>query len=379
MVTQYSKPRVLVIDDDDMEAFVSLLESRGLYALHVTPDELDEVHLDNVQVVLVDEYLDKWKRRESLSDSVGLYVRDGIALSAVLRSYFDDRRSAENLRLALKDTSIVLRTGQLDHLAAGTPRYMQPVTIARQHDLEWVVRKEDEGGDGGFDAIRALACAVLSLPREWDGIETVGLDTWLGLREQSWRRAAMAQIEECRPPWSVLAASSAGRKWISWFLQRILPFPTFLIDDLRAAAYLGLSGSALDVLLEDEGIVGRMLADSEYVGELSEFTGRRWWRAGLQTLKREMLASARDGSADSIFMAVNESSRLDLDSYRLGLDYPVFQIDHDYNVLDEPIEVTMGVRLQPDEWPSYADDPWLDSRLLHDSELAKLVLVEDRS
>ena len=132
-------------------------------------------------------------------------------------------------------------------------------------------------------------------------------------------------------------------------------------------------------MLEDEGIVGRMLADSEYVGELSEFTGRRWWRAGLQTLKREMLASARDGSADSIFMAVNESSRLDLDSYRLGLDYPVFQIDHDYNVLDEPIEVTMGVRLQPDEWPSYADDPWLDSRLLHDSEFAKLVLVEDRS
>ena len=377
MVTQNSKPRVLVIDDDNMEAFVRLLELRGLDALHVTPDELEDVHLDNVQVVLVDEYLDKWNRRESVSDSVGLYVRDGIALSAVLRSHFDGRGSADNGRLPLKDTSIVLRTGQLDHLAAGTPRYMQPVTIARQHDLEWVVRKEDDG-DRGFDAIRALACAVLSLPRQWDGIQTVGLDTWLGLREQSWREAAMAQIEECRPPWSVLAASSAGRKWISWFLQRILPFPTFLIDDLRAAAYLGLSGSALDVLLEDEGIVGRMLADSEYVGQLTDFTGRRWWRAGLQNLKREMLASARDGGADSIFMAVNESSGLDLGSYRLGLDYPVFQIDNDYNVLDKPIEVTMGVRLQPDEWPSYADDPWLDSSLLPDSELAQLVLVEER-
>ena len=377
-MNQTRELRVLIIDDEDMEAFVALLRSRGLSALHVTPDELEETHLEDVQVVLVDEYLNKWERRESVVDAVGLYVRDGIALAAVLRSHLDNRGPAENVQVAPKDTSIVLRTGRLDVLAAGTPRYMRPVTVSRQHDLEWAVRKEDEGTEGAIAAIETLASAVSMLPKQWYGIGTEGLRDWLGLSDQAWSEAALEQIEECRPPWSVLAASSAGRKWIAWFLQRILPFPTFLIDDLRAAAYLGLSGPALDVLIENEGIVGEMLANSLYVGELSEFCGRRWWRAGLQRLKSEMLAFSSGRNADSIFLAVEKQSGIDLNSYRLGLHFPVFQIGDDYSVLEKPIEIDRAVRLQPDEWPSYADEPWLDSRLVEDSELAELVLVDDR-
>ena len=377
-MNQTRELRVLIIDDDDMEAFVALLRSRGLSALHVTPDELEEAHLEDVQVVLVYEYLNKWARRESVVDAVGLYVRDGIALAAVLRSHLDNRGPAENVAAAPKDTSIVLRTGRLDVLAAGTPRYMQPVTVSRQHDLEWAVRKEDEGTEAAIAAIEALASAVLTLPKQWNGIGTERLCDWLGLGAQAWKEAALEQIEECRPPWSVLAASSAGRKWIAWFLQRILPFPTFLIDDLRAAAYLGLSGPALDVLLENEGIVGEMLQSSLYVGELSKFGGRRWWRAGLQQLKSEMIAFSSGRNADSIYLAVEKQSGIDLNSYRLGVNFPVFQIGEDYSVLDKPIEIDRAVRLQPDEWPSYADDPWLDSRRLEHSELAELVLGDDR-
>ena len=180
-MNQTRELRVLIIDDDDMEAFVALLRSRGLSALHVTPDELEEAHLEDVQVVLVDEYLNKWARRESVVDAVGLYVRDGIALAAVLRSHLDNRGPAENVAAAPKDTSIVLRTGRLDVLAAGTPRYMQPVTVSRQHDLEWAVRKEDEGTEAAIAAIEALASAVLTLPKQWNGIGTERLCDWLGL------------------------------------------------------------------------------------------------------------------------------------------------------------------------------------------------------
>lgn len=379
MVNENSRPRVLIVDDDDMEGFAALLDAAGLLALHVTPDELSEDHLSDVHIVLIDEYLEEWHRRESVSDAVGLYVRDGIALSAVLRSHLDNRGPAEHVPLKPRDTSIVLRTGRLDVLAAGTPRYMRPVTVSRQHDLEWVLRKEDENGEREVDVIKSLASAVLNLPQSWNGLTTEDIYEWLGLGSQSWRDAASQQIEECRPPWSVLAASSAGRKWISWFLQRILPFPTFLIDDLRAAAYLGLSYTALDVLVKDDGVVGNMLRASQYTGELKEFTGRRWWRAGLQHLKAEMLGSSSDRSADSIIKSVEVSCGLDLSLYRLGIRFPVFEIDNDYNVRSKPIEIETAVRLQPDEWPSYADDPWLDARVAQSDELSKLVIVDDRS
>lgn len=380
-MNQTRELRVLIIDDDDMEAFVALLRSRGLSALHVTPDELEEAHLEDVQVVLVDEYLNKWDRRESVVDAVGLYVRDGIALAAVLRSHLDNRGPAENVLAAPKDTSIVLRTGRLDVLAAGTPRYMQPVIVSRQHDLEWAVRKEDGGTEAAIAAIEALASAVLTLPKQWNGIGTEGLCDWLGLGDQAWKEAALEQIEECRPPWSVLAASSAGRKWIAWFLQRILPFPTFLIDDLRAAAYLGLSGPALDVLLENEGIVGELLQSSLYVGELSKFGGRRWWRAGIQEIRRFVISESHSPNHEDFFDALCRVSERDLTDYRLAVRYPVFEIDDDYNVVKDPIEIENAVRLQPDEWPSYADFPWLDRRTLADcsTDLKKIIVIDDHN
>ena len=58
----------------------------------------------------------------------------------------------------------------------------------------------------------------------------------------------------------------------------------------------------------------------------------------------------------------------------------MFQIDADYNVVDEPLEITEAVRLQPDGWPSYADDPWLATTSIDaEDSLAKLIVIDDRA
>lgn len=381
MVDEFKQPRVLIVDDDDMESFATELELYDVQAQHVTPDELRCHHLDGVDVILVDEYLKVWEKRESVAESIGLHVRDGIALASVLRSHISNRGPNEELPLRRSNTAIVLRTGHLDALAAGIPAYVRSVSVARQNDLEWVVRKGDVDGGGSASAIRDLACAVSQLPAEWHGLDTTGIQSWLSVANKTFCDAALLQIEECRPPWSVLASTSAGRKWISWFLQRILPFPTFLIDDLRAAAYLGLSDSALDILRDSDSEVGKMLAESVYSGELSDFVGRRWWRAGLQEIRRYVISRSGASSQEHFFDTLCHVSQCDLKAYRLAVRYPVFEIDDDYYVVKDPIEIENGVRLQLDEWPSYADFPWLDRRSLSfcSTDLKRLIVIDDRN
>lgn len=372
-------PFVLLVDDDPtQEAFALALSAHGVEAKHVLPDELTAGDLDRASLVLIDEFIANWSAREAVKDDVGLFVRDGVALAAVLRSALDGRGPSHETRPTPKNTALVLRTGHLEVLAGGTPAFIRPMTVASRHDLEWVAEK------GQVDAatlarFAALAVATAELPTEWaDPTDPTAQLEWLGLARQPWRDDAIAQIELCRPPWTVLAATSAGRRWLSWFMQRIMPFPTFLVDDRRAASYLGLRPSALDELLGGDGQAASVLQQAQYVGQLATFAGRRWWRAGIAAVKQLALETADGRGADDIARALAGLHGSDLDA--LGLRHPVFQIDADYYLVDEPLEITEAVRLQPDGWPSYADDPWLATESIDaEDSLARLILIDDRA
>lgn len=364
------QPFVLIIDDDPkQEAFALSLNQHGVEAKHVLPGDLDFADLDRASLVLIDEFIEDWPQREPVKAEVGLFVRDGIALSAVLRSSVDGRGPATDPAPTPKSIAFVLRTAHLEVLAAGTPAFVRPMAVASRHDLEWVAEKSVSASH-----LASLAKAAAALPTSWPTEPRA----WLGLDDQSWMDVALAQIEQCRPPWTVLAATSAGRRWLSWFLQRILPFPTFLVDDQRAASYLGLRPSALDAILNGSSSLVEPLKSAVYTGQLADFSGRRWWRAGISTV-RKLAQEQLDGrTADEIARAVIELHGSSLDE--LGLRHPVFQIDADYKVVEQPIEITEAVRLQPDDWPSYADDPWLaESQIAVETDLAKLIVIDDRA
>lgn len=380
------KPFVLLVDDDlKQEAFALLLQSNGVDARHVTPGDLVEKDIRRADLVLIDEFLDDWPERDRLRDSPGLYVRDGLALSAVLRAHLERRGLYPDdhpgpKRPVPTSTALVLRTGHLDVLAAGTPCFIRPMAVAGRHDLEWVIEKGGDSTEASSVAELTRAAAALPAPDQWcNPAEPTAQMKWLAFPEdESWTRDARAQIELCRPPWAVISAKSAGRRWLSWFLQRILPFPTFLVDDQHAAAYLGLKPSALDALMSGpDVVVASMLQGAVYKGHLSSLVGRRWWRAGITAIRRHALGSAAGCSAIDVGESLIKAhgSKLEV----LGLYRPVFQIDADYRIIPEPIEMTKAVRLQPDGWPSYADTPWLALDLISgEPELANLMVIDDR-
>jgi len=371
------QPFILVVDDDPtQEAFALLLSRHGIQAEHVLPEDLAETDLDRASLVLIDEFIEDWPARETVKDRPGLFVRDGVALAGVLRSAIEKRGPAPGSPTPT-NTALVLRTGHLEELAAGTPAYIRPIVLASRHDLEWVVEKSPDSVEAAA-SLASLAIAAAALPDEWSSPNdpTAQLE-WLNLGEQPWREVALAQLELCRPPWSVLAATSKGRHWLSWFLQRILPFPTFLVDDLRAASYLGLKPSALDEIVGGTSQIAALLKGAEYTGQLATFAGRRWWRAGIASVKGLALETAEGRTAEDIALALIALHGCELPT--LNLEHPVFQIDGNYSVITEPLEITDAVRLQPDDWPAYADDPWLATDSI-DAEptLAALIVIDDR-
>jgi len=370
------EPFVLLVDDDpSQEAFALLLSQQGVEAKHVLPDELTTEDLNRANLVLIDEFIETWPGRDEVKDNLGLFVRDGIALAGVLRSALEGRGPSSENPPVPKNTALVLRTGHLDVLAAGTPGFVRPMAIASRHDLEWVAEKDKISAS----TLASLARATAALPADWSNpADLTAQIEWLGLAQKPWLDHALAQIEGCRPPWSVLAATSAGRRWLSWFLQRILPFPTFLVDDLRAASYLGLKPSALDALVAGDSSLAAPLKEALYTGQLADFSGRRWWRAGIAAAKSIALESSDGRNANDIARAIVAIQGSELEE--LGLSHPVFQIGADYRVVAEPLEVSDAVRLQPDDWPSYADDPWYEIVLKGDEpSLDALIVIDDRA
>jgi hypothetical protein len=161
-------------------------------------------------------------------------------------------------------------------------------------------------------------------------------------------------------------------------MQSILPFSTFLVDDLRAAAYLGLRADALDALIADGSSLSSRLEAVQYAGQLDKFSGRRWWRSGVVALRDELLIESGGRGAIDAAARLSEMRGGSLDE--LGLAYPVFAINEEYEVVKDPVEITSAVRLQPDGWPAYADDPWLGRKDLEDApDLARLVVLDDRA
>lgn len=357
-----SPSRVLIIDDDPGRQ--SLLPQGNTTFSVFTPFEVEADDLDGIDLVCVDEYLGaEWT--VAVSDQRPTLMNgDGLAVAAALRS-----RARLADRSGQPGFAVALFTAELGKLAQGIPRSRQEALTASLHDLEWVFRFEDGPAPFG-DRVVELAQAVRSVGST--NVTERG-DEWLGLTAQPWADLARAQVDDCRPPQHQLADSTGGRSYLRWLAQRILPYPTFLLDDVYAANMLGLDEESFLSPPTQKYLTS---VGAQYDGPLKEkFLGRRWWRASLQHLMDHAGTSQWDTSLEKA-SALSSAVETHLDS--VGADNPVITYDAAGNVVSVDADAGDCVRIQFDGWPVYADEAWTEiDRARSEPELRALVAHDD--
>jgi hypothetical protein len=249
--------------------------------------------------------------------------------------------------------------------------------MARLYNLEWVFEKSRNAG--WVKAVRSLAMAVERLPRDWplDDSQAVRAqaDDLLGLNtDSSWYERAWETVQRCHPPLAELSSWSHGLAFVRWVAHRILPYPTFVFDDLHFAARLRMTVDSLrSALGSSQGEA--LFDDVRYRGICEGLVDRRWWRAGLETL----LWNITDGAPFDAPTLHNALLERGFPVDRLEIQDPVVCLGRDLLPMAELGSSQDSVRLFPDDWPPFADLPWaeIDLVLEHES-LRTIVLAPDQ-
>lgn len=360
-------PRVLVVDDNPgpQATFVSNLEKRGLRVDRKTPGDVAKHDIESASLVLIDFALDRWPERNA-AVQLGLRPKDGLALAAVLRSQIGYGRDE-------LPTAFALHSGKLDPLAADMPRDLREHALARIHNLEWVFQKSRTGLT---DDVVALTHAVDAMPPRWpESINEARRVTGqlLSLPDTPARAIALRDIESTHPPVHELSEASQGFTLLRWLLHRILPYPTFLLDEWHLAALLGVTVTSLRLALESDGF-DVAIEDAQYGGVLAGFGGTRWWRAGVLGWLRN-LTDYKPRSVAATGTALKDRWPL---LEPLELRSPVVCVDTNFRA-SAIVDASNAARMQLDDWPAFADEPWVTLDDARDDEgLAARIILDDR-
>ena len=354
---------MLVVDDRPDNSMRLALEAE-VEVVVVSPEDVTFENLSKASLVLVDYKLDEWQQASNLC--LASRPPDGLALASVLRRHlghgrWDDEESAHR-RLP----AIALHTAELVDLAGHLPHENRHHMLATLNNLEWVFGKSDADR---FVQIVDLSKAMQGLA-EWLDADEPRLSQLLGLDNEASSRL-LDDIESCRPPLHEMSDWSKGLAVIRWLLHRILPYPTMLIDSNHLAARFGVLPT--DALQQSADI----LEDCKYKGILAHFFGPRWWRARVE----QKIWEGTDGGYSSSEQLV-ELARVWLDPTVKGAPgpYPVVCVDDNFQSTCNLQPIGMCVRIQPDDWPAYAEPAWMEQdQIRHDPTLRNLVMREDRA
>ena len=346
-----SRPLILIIDDepDHSESIRPLLHSHKqeveVEILH--PRDVKDMHLSAASVIVIDHYLKNWEERDSQIPS--LRIEDGIALAAALRSQVDERGPSP---------AIVLRTGRFEQLRGDLPSKAAPYLIAWQHDIEWVLSKADlDSTVSESMQLIEFAKAVARLEDLFNqeiSMERLVSD-WLNLDRSNWFEVALDDVSETRPPIHSVARQTRGASVMRWFLHRVLPYPTFLLDEWRVAARLGVTRDWLAQELNEDSELNGELNQFKYEGAFSEFDGHRWWRAGLTNF---IVRTTGGKPFDRVLLQEAISFRSYDKPDFLPYPTPVPAVDPDTMRSIRIMNADQAIRIIPDGWPTFADDAW---------------------
>ena len=366
-----SSPSVLIIDDhvaDERAKFVVLASTLKMEFRH--PQDVTSDDLEDADVVVVDFKLDDdWQQRDELQE-IALKPMNGLAVVSVLQSH--------ERRLDGSPTAFVLRSAHLSDLSPEFAADTRLHVIARQNNLDWVLNKDAELATQTLQ-IESLANATSELPEAWPSDNSERLmelvQGWLGLGQTNWRQLAWQDVEDCHPPIHELAERKHGLRLVRWMTQRILPYPCFLWTTARLATRLRVTGESLQAALLSG--LAQFLELAQYVGALKEFDGDvRWWRSGLESVLWE-LTEGRSFDTELTRELLNQRCQGQLVAG--DIQQPVLCLDREFQIRAEPCDLADVVRVQPDDWPVYADQAWAAvSDALDEPRLAAATISVDR-
>jgi hypothetical protein len=169
--------------------------------------------------------------------------------------------------------------------------------VGREHllapalDVEWIQHKAEECAKIRIQQL-IWASANVHKAAGNDGASLKDIEKLLALPEEvTWADRAREEIRNARPPVNQAESGTPeeprGSSYtVRWLCHCALAFPGLFLSDLYAAWALGISLSEFraiaDCRAETEWLSA--LSDTEYLGPLDEFLGRRWWRAGIDHL-----------------------------------------------------------------------------------------------
>ena len=216
------------------------------------------------------------------------------------------------------------------------------------------------------------------MPLDWpavDGDLHKALGEWLALEgDVGWVQQAWVNIEDCRPPLHGISAHTRGIAFLRWMLQRILPYPTALIDVAQLAARLRVTPRSLSRALSESKDLRELLDPVAYVGRLEDFMGPHWWRAGVNAVLFDL---AEPGDLEALQKKVLATSTL---LEPVAPAQPVVVLGADLRAADDLVAIEDAVRVQPDDWPPFASSAWMAIEAVKgDQKLASLVVEDDRA
>jgi hypothetical protein len=361
-----AEPTVLVVDDNLDTARGLETELRGrVTAILSDPSDVESGDLARADLVLVDYTLDDWVGQDQAS-CLAHRPRNGLALAAVLRAHADEVAGARPVAFALY-------SGQIASIAGSLPPEVRDHALARLNNLEWVFEK---GSAELADRIAELADAVMRLNAA--GASEAAPDRLrrlLELPSADWADAGWRSVEACHPPLHELSEATHTLALLRWFAQRILPYPCFLWDSTYLAAAIGVTQGSLTRVLSTRNELRDALEVVRYTGVIANFLGARWWRAGVENAIWDITEGISDTEAALKSLSARAGFALEPLPHRA-----VVPLGSDYRPSGEPVAVENALRIQPDDWPPFADDAWTTVELARtDGRLRALVVEHDRS
>jgi hypothetical protein len=374
-------PSILIVDDkpEEVRRIEELL--RGQASTEVRhPQDVTNDDLAGADLILVDYLLQDWPERDGIY-SLSLRPMNGLALAGVYRAHLTSEEKGAKVDRR-SPTAIALHSGHLQDVAGDLPPEIRPYAVARANNLEWAFEKAHRDGTRPSlsDQLVSLADGVRRLPPEWPRdpaeVNESAKQFFALSSNEPWAERAWAEIEDCHPPLHELSTATHGLALLRWMLQRILPYPCFLLDDWYFAARLQIDYSEFVAILESPGFIEHF-DEVKYVGPLSDFLGPRWWRAGVEALLWT-LTEGRSFDAGAILQQLVNLTSLPL-RQESSAAAPLVCLNESYTPLEKFCSADKAVRIQPDDWPSYAQQAWTTIELALELPLLQsLVVHEDR-
>lgn len=360
-------PYVLLIDDEpELSASVlstELNQRQTVIAEVVTPGEVTKELLEKASLVLIDYQLNDWPGRAAQTQ-LALMPANGLALSGVLREYCTHGA-----------TAIALLSNQLNILFHGISPENRRHVLARVTSLEWMFGKTDR------ERVVQIEILASGMRRIKYLSETNSLTPASALLTENQQLSAEdgwnAAVDRCLPPVNELAELTHGTAFARWFLQRVLPYPTFLIDIHHVAARLGVTSESLKSALNSVNELSNAFKEIEYAGTFAGFLGKRWHKPFLE----DWLWTVTEGrSFDStvVLDVVQHCSEKILIPTANGPD-PVVIVGENYESTGNFSPRERCIAVFPDDWPAYADRAYVEvSDAKHDLVLRNLVMHDER-